>query len=385
MNGFVNNVNQEISQKKIRVLVCPLDWGIGHATRMVPVINIFIEKNCEVIIAGSGKSLEFLRLEFPELQHVELKGMNITYSTGSHLVLKILAILPSFFRMILQEKYAVNRIVRKFNIQIIVSDNRYGCRYSGIPSVLVTHQLRVQVPFFARFPEKIIQIVLYHLIRKFDECWIPDFELRKGIAGNLSHPARLPENAFYVGILSRFTMLINGMIDSIPPGIDLLVLLSGPEPQRTILEKLILKQLPGLGLTTVVVQGIPGETETATLPGDIHIFPHLNTLQLLELMARSNLIICRSGYSTIMDLLTVGKRAVLIPTPGQTEQEYLARYLMEKKIYLSVQQDTFDVLYAMELSKNFPGMVIRNDEKDLENRIEILVRKVSNSSGMPGK
>jgi uncharacterized protein (TIGR00661 family) len=370
-----NNRNPEES-RVIRVLCCPLDWGIGHATRMVPVIRHFMNAGCEVILAGSGRSGEFLKSEFPELQIVDLKGPRITYASGSLLFPKLLASVPSFIRHMIAEYEEVGKLCRKFGIDIIISDNRYGCRQKHIASVILIHQLHIRLPGRWRVFEKLVQRINYFFINRFDECWIPDFEARNGIAGALSHPASLPENAFYIGILSRFRTMITIETDAIPPSIDVLFLLSGPEPQRTILEKTILQNIQGLGLTTVVVQGTPENNGSVSIDPNTHLFPHLDSAQLLELLARSSLVVCRSGYSTIMDLLTVGKRAVLIPTPGQPEQEYLAKYLSDKKIYLSMKQENFDILFALELSKIYPGMVIRNDESDLAGRVNDLILQI---------
>jgi UDP-N-acetylglucosamine:LPS N-acetylglucosamine transferase len=346
---------------------------------MVPVIRHFRNDGCEVILAGSGRSGQFLKSEFPDLQFVELQGATISYTSGNYLFFKLLASVPSFLWHTIAEYYKVRKLCKKFEIDVIVSDNRYGCRQKNLPSAIIIHQLNIRLTGQWRVFEKLAQLINCRLIHRFDECWIPDFEARNGIAGALSHPATLPENAHYIGILSRFTSMITLETDAIPPSIDLLFLLSGPEPQRTIFEKAIFRNLSGLEVTSVIVQGIPGSTDAVPINKNTHLFPHLESSQLLELMARASLVICRSGYSTIMDLITVGKRAVLVPTPGQPEQEYLARYLSDKKVYLSMKQENFDILYAMELSKIFPGMVIRNDETDLEERVAGLIRKIKPS------
>ena len=171
--------------------------------------------------------------------------------------------------------------------------------------------------------------------------------------------------------------MIRPLHDAIPPSIVLLVLLSGPEPQRTSFEQLIIQQLNPLPLTSVLVRGTPGEGPETESKGNLHIFSHLLGEQLLQLMIRAKIVVCRSGYSTIMDLVTVGKKAILVPTPGQTEQEYLANYLLKKKIYFSMAQDQFDIIYARELSVNFPGMVIRSNESDLESQVQEVIRYAS--------
>jgi UDP-N-acetylglucosamine transferase subunit ALG13 len=192
------------------------------------------------------------------------------------------------------------------------------------------------------------------------------------MAGVLSHPAIRPRNIHYIGILSRFSYFTDRSFEPTGTLIDLVALLSGPEPQRTILEKKLLTDLQKLELKAVVVQGKTEISESFAVNERIHCFSHLGTQELARLFHNTDLVICRSGYSSIMDLVTLGKRAVLIPTPGQTEQEYLARYLMNKKIYFSMKQDHFDLVYALEMAKNFPGMMIPNDYSTLKDRIREL-------------
>jgi predicted glycosyltransferase len=206
-------------------------------------------------------------------------------------------------------------------------------------------------------------------VEKFDECWIPDFELHYGLAGQLSHPHQLPANTYYIGTLSRFSAPAGQREVPLPCDYDIMALLSGPEPQRTILEEIVFEQLKNTGLSGIIVRGLTEAAEEWDLTEKIRVFSHLETAKMKEYILRSHIVICRSGYSSLMDLLTLGKNAILIPTPGQTEQEYLARYLMEKKIYFSMPQRHFDLLYAIEMTRNFPGLVMQNDYKILEERI----------------
>jgi UDP:flavonoid glycosyltransferase YjiC (YdhE family) len=358
----------------LKVLICPLDWGIGHATRMVPVIRKFKDSGCEVLIAGSGRSLEYLKIEFPKTEFIDFEGKTIRYASEKWLIIKLILELPSFLFHIIREHYRLKKLVRNKNIGLVVSDNRYGCWHAEIPSVFITHQLSVQLPGYLRIAGDFVRKVNYWFIHRYTHCWIPDFEPRMGLAGNLSHPVKMPRNATYIGILSRFSSMITPQHDAIPPSIDVLVLLSGPEPQRSGFEQIIIRQLKQLPLLSVLVRGTPGEGPETETRGNLHIFSHLWGEQLLQLMIRANIVVCRSGYSTIMDLVTVGKKAILVPTPGQTEQEYLAKYLLKKKIYFSMEQDKFDIIYARELSVNFPGMVIRSDETDLEGQVKAIIK-----------
>ncbi len=354
-------------------LVCPLDWGIGHATRCVPVISKLEELGFEIIVAASGRPLEFIRNEYPAIQTIEFPGAHIHYPNNSRMVLKIFSLLPRLLRSIWKEHQDLKRIAIQSGASLIISDNRYGCWHHTIPSVFITHQLNIQVPRTVKFLQGLLNKINYRFIGRYDACWIPDFEPHRGLAGALSHPHKLPLNACYIGSLSRFAGPIEPYADSLNHDFDIVIMLSGPEPQRTILEEKILRQLVSINLQVAMVRGMPESDEAYVLDNRIHVFAHLHTKRLRELIRRSALVICRSGYSSIMDVVTMGKSAIFIPTPGQPEQEYLARYLMEKKIYFSMGQHDFDLLYAVEMSKNYPGMVIRNDYKILEERIRAMM------------
>ncbi|MCX6266460.1 MAG: glycosyltransferase [Bacteroidetes bacterium] len=365
---------------KEKALICPLDWGIGHATRCVPVITKLEELGFEVVVAAFGRPLEFIRREYPRITVIDFPGVNIKYPQSNQMALNMLKLLPQLLYGIWHEHLEIKKIALQLGISLIISDNRYGCWHASIPSVFMTHQLSIQVPGKLRFIQGFLNSINRWFINRYDACWIPDFEPHRGLAGVLSHPKRMPVKAHYIGILSRFSKSVIPDKDYNLPDLDLLVMLSGPEPQRTILEEKILRQLSNINMQVALVRGMPEIDESYVMDKRIHVFSHLDSKNLRALINRSMIVICRSGYSSIMDMVTLGKRAIFIPTPGQTEQEYLSRYLMEKKIYFSMGQHEFDLLYALEMSKNFPGMVIQNDFKALEEQIEAIKRLVSPSS-----
>lgn len=356
-------------------LICPLDWGIGHATRCVPVISKLSELGYDVVVAASSRPLEFIRKEYPDISVIDFPGVNISYPENNEMAIKMFMFLPKLIYGIWREHRALKKIALQSGATLIISDNRYGCWHPEIPSVFITHQLNIQVPGKLMFGQRFLNSINYWFINKYKKCWIPDFEPHRGLAGALSHPVKLPLNAHYIGILSRFSKPIDPFAGYMQPDFDLLVMLSGPEPQRTILEEKILRQLISINMQVAIVRGMPESDEAYVLDDRAHVFAHLDSTNLHELINRSALVICRSGYSSIMDIVTLGKRAIFIPTPGQTEQEYLARYLMEKKIYFSMDQNDFDLIYAIEMSKNFPGMVMKNNYKDLEEQIRGVMDK----------
>ncbi|MCX6245756.1 MAG: glycosyltransferase [Bacteroidetes bacterium] len=362
----------------MKVLVCPLDWGIGHATRCIPVIRKFMKQGYEVVIAADGRPLELLKKEFPNCRFIRYRGIRITYPMGRALLLGMILHSPVMFYGYFREHRELKKILDAERPDLIFSDNRYGARSKRCYSIFMTHQLRIIFPKPVRFITGMVERLIRRFMKRFDECWIPDFEFHQGLAGQLSHPSYVLPNTHYIGTLSRFSAPATHADAPLPPDHSIMVSLSGPEPQRTIFEKMIFEQLKDSGLSGIIVRGLTERTDEWDLTDRIHVYSHLPADQMKEHILRSQIIICRSGYSSLMDLVTLGKKAILIPTPGQPEQEYLARFLMEKKIYFSMHQYHFDLLYAIEMTRNYPGLVMMNDYRILEERIrEVTSKRIS--------
>jgi len=186
-----------------RVLVAPLDWGLGHATRCIPIIYELLEQGCSVIIAASGPTEILLKKEFPELIFLPLKGYAVRYSKKkSWLPLTIFFQIPSIITSICYEHCWLKKIVKEKDIDLVISDNRFGLYHATIPSVYITHQLLIKTG--DRFTENIAQQIHFHFIKKFTQCWVPDAEENNNLAGELSHPKKHPDNIKYIGPLSRF-------------------------------------------------------------------------------------------------------------------------------------------------------------------------------------
>lgn len=323
-----------------QVLVTPLDWGLGHATRCIPIINYLLLQKCTVIIAASGNSLVLLKQEFPLLTFIEIKNKPIYYQKlrGSF-ALAILKQFPKLLYNLYYDYTSVQKIVQKFNIQLIISDNRYACFSKNVYSIFVIHQIFIQLPSAFRCLESIVLKLNNWFINKYSECWIPDVaDPEINASGDLSHLQPLPKKYKFIGIISRFKPL-----KKLNLHYDLAVILSGPEPQRTLFEELIMKQLQHLDLKIVVVKGIASSQKKVSVLPNITIYDSLNSYELNKLIQSSKIVVARAGYSTIMDLLTIGKAAILIPTPQQTEQIYLAKILDQKKIFLTHQQQTLNL------------------------------------------
>jgi uncharacterized protein (TIGR00661 family) len=359
-------------QQKKRILVCPLDWGLGHATRCIPVIQLLLQKNMEVLIGGSGRSLALLKKEFPHLSFIDLPGYEIQYANGS-LAWKLFFSTPKIFKAIKKEHAVVKKIILEKKIDLVISDNRFGLWSKQAKTVFITHQLLIKAPI----GERLLSRINRYYIKKFTECWIPDIAGTANLSGDLSHPYPFPPNAFYVGILSRFHSLSKTAVNPAFPlkrAYGVLVIISGPEPQRSIFEKIILEQAIQLPLNFLIVRGITEVAQTVETKNNLDIVSHLTAAEMKEAVLSSSVIVSRSGYSTIMDLAVLKKKAIFIPTPGQTEQEYLAQRCMKGGFAYTETQMVFNLKRAIaevEAYKGFEGFQERG-EQILEKRMELI-------------
>ena len=355
-----------MSRRK-KILVAPLDWGLGHATRMIPVIYELQSLGAEVLIASDGQALSLLRKEFPQFTCINLPGYRVHYQKKGSLGITMLLQLPKILAAIRAEKKWLKKIISKENIDAVISDNRFGMYAKDIPCIFVTHQLNIIAPFPFKWMERWINKVNRRLIANFDACWIPDFEKEPGLSGALSHKFPLPDNAVFIGPLSRFSYR------EVSKRYKLMVLLSGPEPQRSILEQQLLKQVKEYtsrrnnqptnkevpadeSEQLLFVRGIPeGASEGLPISPNTTVVDYLLTEALNTAILESEIIISRPGYTTVMDLSILGSRAIFIPTPGQPEQEYLADYLTNKGICYTTNQSSFNLELALLEEKAFTG------------------------------
>ena len=344
---------------KKRILVAPLNWGLGHATRCIPIINALLQEGFAPIIASDGDALALLSKEFPNLPTIELPTYNISYSKNGKLFkLKLLKDLPKILKAIKAEKEAVESILKHNDIAGIISDNRLGVRSKKVPSVFITHQLQVLSGNTTWLSTKIHK----EIIKKFNVCWVPDVEDKEvNLSGILGHVKGFDVNVKYIGPLSRFTKSDTDIKH------DLLVLLSGPEPQRSFLETKLLEALKSYSGDVVFVKGVIEKEQTKQVQGHLTIYNFMTSNLLEKTMKESALVLSRSGYTTIMDLAKLNKKAFFIPTPGQFEQEYLAKRLSEMQIAPSCHQDEFKIekLNEVEAFEGLKAYDFEVDFKDL--------------------
>lgn len=333
--------------RKPVILVAPLNWGLGHASRCVPIIQELLAQGAEVILGAEEHPLAFLQAEFPTLKHVSIPGYQITYPKNGNMGFHMLQRLPKIITGIRRENQFLKQIIHKFNIDGVISDNRYGLHSTQVPTVFITHQLTIKAPF----GETAINRLNNSFLSKFNHIWVPDLKGSPNLSGTLSHNSDFLSNTTFIGPLSRFRTPQSDALKNI----DVLAIISGPEPQRTQFENLLLAQFEDSPLTTALVLGKTINIEQKQKK-NMAIYSHLPTEALFQLIHSSNMIISRSGYSTLMDLAYLQKPAVLVPTPGQTEQEYLAKYHLSQNHFYSVKQAKFDLNKALEESESFNGI-----------------------------
>ncbi len=353
-----------------KIIIAPLNWGLGHATRCIPIIRGLITKNFIPIVASDGDALELLQLEFPNLKSYELPSYNIQYTkNGRFLKYKLLFDTPKYLKTIAKEQQVIDEIIKKENIKGIISDNRFGVRSNKIPSAYISHQINVLSGNTTFLSSKIHQ----NLIAKFDTCWVPDYKGKDNLAGKLSHGSNEKLNLKYIGPISRFelkTPFIKEMTRAKKQ--DLMVILSGPEPQRSLLENKLLDELKSIQKKVLFVRGLisdKGKTTKVDLTNNKHIVI-VNFMQQKELqtaITESKIIISRSGYTTIMDLEKLSAKAFFIPTPGQNEQEYLAKRLERQNIAPFSSQEDFKI-GLIENCNNYFGFTHKKTLKQIENQ-----------------
>lgn len=345
------NPNKEVEKGKspnLKVLIAPLDWGLGHTTRCIPLAHALIKRGVTVFFAGNQQQKAVLRQEFPDNIFLHLDGYNIRYSkTASGLTWKLATQLIPIKRKIAAEHRWLLQQVREHQFDAIISDNRFGLWHPNITSIFITHQLLIKTPF--KWAEKLLQKINYGFLNRFNACWVPDMPGKPNLAGELSHPEKMPAIPVeYIGVLSRLQLI---QAQKTPK--HLFVSLSGPEPQRSLLEASVLQQLQDYSGTATVVRGMPEAAVLPAVAGHINIYNHLNTAEYNKAIAGAEIVISRTGYSTVMDVIAVQQKSILIPTPGQTEQEYLADYLPKQKLAICYPQQNFNLMQALKEVETF--------------------------------
>lgn len=330
---------------KKNIIFGVLNWGLGHATRSVPIIQGLINRGYNPVIASDGIAYSYLKKEFPQLNCEEIVSYNIKYKY-ENLFLQSLYLAPKISLAIVKEQKQLSVLVDKYMAIAIISDNRLGFYSKEVPSAYISHQNKIIAPFPFSFANKLH----HHFIEKFSEFWIPDFEKEPGLSGKLGHGKNKRPGQKYIGPLSRFSGTPELTKEKV---YDLLILLSGPEPQRSLLEKKLLDQLQNREGKFLIIRG--KEESLPEKKGNIEIKNLVLSDELKELILVSKMLISRSGYSSMMDYYFLKNKALLIPTPGQSEQVYLAKESKKQGIFYSVNQDKLDLNKDLAKAEEYQG------------------------------
>ena len=348
-----------------KVLISPLSWGFGHAGRMIPLARELERRGCEVVFAADEPLIKLVAGELPGVMTLEIPGLRIRYSRFLPQYVSIFLQLPVIIASAVREHATLRRPAKELDPIVIISDNRFGFYHKKIFSVYVTHQVRIAFPGYLRFLEPVAALIHRIIIRRYDLCLVPDYPGSENLSGKLSHGIRLPGNTAFIGPLSRFGASVS---DPVAPcrakGEPLLkdtggaaivmtrpyvcLILSGPEPQRSLLLRKVsgsLREFPlaVLCATPVNFHAPPGQ--------EIKIITEADTSTMRHIISGALIVIARAGYTSVMELVSLGRGAVLIPTPGQTEQEYLGRHLDGRYGFVTMSQNSLDRLASVVLSE----------------------------------
>lgn len=321
----------------MRILVAPLNWGLGHASRCVPLVHKFMAEGNEVILGGDGDSLTLLRRHFPQLRYVHLASLQLRYSSSGRQVWAMIKSLPRLIIWSLQDHAMLRALLREEKIDRVVSDNRFGLYSEKTDCIYITHQLHIRLPRGWRWAEGIAMRLHARIYNKYNAVWVPDYaEEGKSLSGELGHlpPERqkhlVSTKIEYISPLSRFA----ASHQETATQYGVVCVLSGLEPQRSLLEKELLTRFSNSKEHVLIIEGLMGRPKTQIKRGAITIVPYMDDADMQNVLLGAKKIIARSGYSMIMDLDALGvlSKAELIPTPGQPEQEYLAHRSFQRDL-----------------------------------------------------
>lgn len=319
----------------MKILLAPLNWGLGHATRCIPLIRQFLAEGNEVVLAGDGDSIMLLRKTFPDLRVVDLPSLELRYTHNAQQRGFYLRAIPALIRFTLADHYYLCQLLAREHFDRVISDNRFGLFSREVHCTYITHQLYPILPKRLRIVQPIARALHALIYRRYSEVWVPDYaDSTHNLAGDLAHGGAFDQYARYIGPLSRFSQYIDEEGTKVCQANDhtypVVAILSGLEPQRTYFEQALIADLKDAADRTLIVRGKIGGPATVTHIGNITLVPHMSDEQLMRFMHDAQKIMVRSGYSTIMDLAILGllDKAYFYPTPGQSEQEYLALRLV---------------------------------------------------------
>ena len=346
-----------------RILVSPISWGLGHATRDLPIIRDFLARGHRVTIAAEGRALRLLQREVPECEFLPFKDYPSPYTTTRRFIARFLAMIPVMQTAINAERRRFQRLLTGRRFDLILSDHRYGIHAPDTPSFIISNQLCFMAPVRLRWRRTVsyalepieffLEMYNARTFTRFDRIIIPDYEdPMNNLCGRMTHGLLrfAPASLYYAGVLSSVRK------QRTPEDVDVFITITGPEPQRTQLERVVLEQAHRLPHPRIVVTlGKPEDRRVRRLNDRITVHGHLNRCEQEAMLNRARLVVGRSGYTTIMELAELGKKALFIPTPAQTEQEYLAALYKRRGWFHTVNQEDLDLVRDVEAAQTMPG------------------------------
>lgn len=345
-----------------KILVTPLSWGLGHATRDVPIIADLINRGNTVGVAATGVALELLSREFADIEFYDVPDYPSPYTSDGFSVPRVVALLPLMVEHIAHEHRIITRIVKRERYDLVISDNRFGAFSKDIPCLFISHQIRFSTPGNIESVERMMELFNGRYHRHFERVIIPDNPPGpRSLSGKLgnAHRSITRRRAYWAGIVTDIRK------QDVPRDIDYLVSISGPKVTKDALKEVILSQIGGLSGKKVILLGDPGSDFEDRTDGNTTVKSHAQRGEMATLMNRSKFIITRSGYTTVMELAELGKREILlIPTPGQTEQEYLSAYYEEMGWAHSATQHNLDLVADVAHARTMKGFPTMSGSSD---------------------
>lgn len=340
-----------------RILIAPLDWGLGHTTRCMPIIEHLTALGHEVIFAGNEHQQSYMSSSGKNLKTLHLDGYDVRYARSrAGFMFGIFKQIPRLVKRIKEEQEWLAEMVEQHAIDVVISDNRYGLYNKRCHNIIMTHQLQ-PISGLGKIVDDMVRKAHYKYLSNFDACWVVDKEEKYNLAGKMSRPKRIPNHAAYIGWLSQLEQ------SGVAKEEYIAIILSGPEPQRTLLSNKLWEDAVRLDRQVVFVEGSDKAVDKDNIPEHITYHKRITKQELNDVMQHASIIVSRSGYSTVMDLIKLGKKAILIPTPGQTEQEYLAKTLHKAVVFMAAKQKNLDLQKLIKKSADFPfrRMQAQND------------------------
>ena len=325
----------------MKVLVAPLDWGLGHATRCVPVVREFLNQGAEVELAVVRSNATLLRGFFQELRQRLAPSYNIVYPKHGYNMGLWLAKNGVHLRKVMNYEHRfAEKMVERYHYDVLVSDNRFGFYSRHAKSIYMTHQRRIAFPKVLSAFEPVGMLWHASVMKHFDEVWVPDLPEFPGYAAGLSHVNKSPVPVKYVGALSRFE---NHLGTETPRNYKFVAIVSGVEPARSRFESLLRNVLAKVPGRHAIILGKPVLGVKSWSEGNIDFHTHLPDREFAEAVRGAQWVVSRGGYSTVMDMAVLGAKCIFVPTPGQYEQVILAQDLAREGYAATISESNFSI------------------------------------------